>query len=104
MIIDTHQHLLYPKEFNYEWTADLPALQGEFNLQDYWSQAGGRAIAGTLFMEVDVPESEQGKEAHFFCALAEDPLQKILGVIASARPENEGFEIYLDSIAHPKLK
>ena len=104
MIIDTHQHLLYPKEFNYEWAADLPALQGEFNLQDYWSQAGGSAIAGTIFMEVDVPESEQGKEARFFCALAEDPQNKILGVIASARPENEGFETYLDSIAHPKLK
>ena len=102
--MDTHQHLLYTDEFSYPWAAGLPPLQGNFTLDDYWKAASGTPIAGSLFVEVDVPQSEQGGEARFVCALAEDPANRILGVIASCRPENEGFGHYLDSIHHSKLK
>lgn len=102
--IDTHQHLLYPAQFNYEWTADFPALQGNFHLEDYWAAANSDEVEGTLFMEVDVEAKQSGQEARFFSQLADNPTNHILGVIASARPEEDGFEDYLDSIAHTKLK
>ena len=52
--IDTHQHLLYPEQFNYSWTKDFPVLGGAFTLEDYRNQAKGCDIEGTVFMEVDV--------------------------------------------------
>jgi predicted TIM-barrel fold metal-dependent hydrolase len=102
--IDTHQHLIYPDSFTYEWAAGVPALAGRaFTLDDYRAASAGCGITGTLFMEVDVPVTQSGTEAAFFSRLAEDPSSKILGVIAQGRPENDGFEAYLDSIRHPKL-
>jgi predicted TIM-barrel fold metal-dependent hydrolase len=101
-MIDTHQHLLYPARFRYAWTADLPALQGNFRLEEYCRASEGCGIEGTIFMEADADES--AGEAAFFCRLAQDPANKILGVIAAARPENTGFEDSLDSITHPALK
>jgi len=103
-IIDTHQHLFYTDRFEYPWTADFPALQGPFMLGHYAGEVVGTGIAGTLFMEGNVPESQQRDEARFFCELADNPANKILGVIASGRPENEDFAQYLASIRHPKLK
>lgn len=102
--IDTHQHLLYPDRFRYAWTDGLPPLANRpFTLAEYREAAKGTDITGTIFMEVDVPEKDSGAEAKFFCELARDPKNQLLGVIASARPENENFAAYLDSIRDPKL-
>ncbi len=103
--IDTHQHLLYPDRFGYAWTDDLPALaRRPFTLADYRSAAEGCDIAGTLFMEADVPEKDAAAEAAFFCGLAEDPQNNLLGVIASCRPENENFPRHLDTVRHTRLR
>ncbi len=101
-MIDTHQHLIYPDRFSYRWAEGIPALSGAFPLSDYQKAADGCGITGTVFMEVDVGESSD--EARFFCELAEESENRILGVIAAARPEQDGFEQYLDDTAHPKLK
>ena len=103
-MIDTHQHLIYPRQFSYPWTAELPALQNAFELDQYQTGSADCGITGTLFMEVDVEEIQSANEAQFFCGLAEDPASKIVGVIAAARPEHADFETRLDSIAHPKLR
>lgn len=102
--IDTHQHLIHPDRFTYEWTGGAPALAGRsFTLHDYRAASAGCGITGTLFMEVDVPAAQSAAEAAFFCQLAQDPSNQLLGVIASGRPEHDGFESYLDSIRHPRL-
>lgn len=103
-MIDTHQHLLYPEHFGYAWTKELPALDKAFHLADYREAAKDTPISGTLFMEVDVDEGQAGKEAAFFCKLAEDESSGILGVIASARPEVQGFDAQVEALLHPKLK
>ncbi len=103
-MIDTHQHLLYPDRFTYTWTKDIPPLQGAFPLEAYREAAAGTGVEGTVFMEVDVEPAENADEARFFCALADDPANRLLGVIASARPEDEGFEAHLDAITHPRLR
>jgi predicted TIM-barrel fold metal-dependent hydrolase len=81
----------------------FPALQGAFRLEEYRVASKGCGIEGTVFMEVDVDTGQNGDEARFFCGLAEDSSNGLLGVIASGRPEEDGFEDYLDSIAHPGL-
>jgi len=103
-MIDTHQHLLDPKHFNYAWAKDFPVLQGELGLEQYRAASAGCGIEGTVFMEVDVDDAQSNNEARYFCELAEDPSNGILGVVAAGRPEQEGFEAYIDRIAHPKLK
>ena len=105
--IDTHQHLLYPDNFTYSWVKDFAleeVLGGAFPLEEYKKLAEPAGISGSLFMEVDVDEVEQGEEARFFSSLSEDPANGIVGVIASGRPEKENFSDYLDSISHPSLK
>ena len=104
MKVDCHQHLLYPDHFEYAWTADIPVLNRAFRLEDYWAEAAGSGIDYTIFMEVDVPEKDHGREAKFYCELSENPDNKICGVIASSRPENDDFPAYLEGITHPTLK
>lgn len=103
-MIDSHQHLLYPDRFGYAWSQDLPALQGNFRLEEYRAAATVCGIEGTVFMEVDVDEGQSASEAGFFCRLADNPANGIVGVVAAARPEHEDFAAQLQRIAHPKLK
>lgn len=103
-MIDTHQHLLYPDRFDYDWTADIPVLQGAFTVEAYRQASAGCGIEGTLFMEVDVARQQGTDEARFFCSLADEAGSGILGVIATCRPESDRFEDHLDAIAHPRLK
>ncbi len=104
MRIDTHLHLLLPEHFSYPWTADFAPLNKRFGLDDYQQSAADCDIAGAIFMEVDTAPEDAAAEAGHFCGLANDPASGIVGVIASGRPELDGFEAYLDKIAHPKLK
>lgn len=101
--IDTHLHLIHPGRFRYDWTAEIPALKGNFGLVEYREAAEGCGITESIFMEVDVPWEQASSEAAFFCSLAEDPASRIAGVIAACRPENPDFESLLESLAHPKL-
>ena len=103
MIIDTHQHLIYSERFRYDWAAEIPALQGNFRLNEYRAAAEGCGITESIFMEVDVPWEQAASEATFFCSLAEDPSHRIAGVISACRPENPGMAAWMDSIAHPRL-
>ena len=52
-IVDSHVHLLDRKLFTYDWTAGLPALQGDFALADLMRQARPYIIEGAVFVEVD---------------------------------------------------
>jgi predicted TIM-barrel fold metal-dependent hydrolase len=55
-------------------------------------------------MKVDVAESHSAKEVQFFTEQAESGKYSLCGVIASGRPENAGFDAYLDDITSPRLK
>ncbi len=102
--IDTHQHLAFKDKFSYPWMNDEPPLdEDRFYPSDYWEAAEGCSIGGTIFMENDVAEESGMAEAAHVCRLAGDSSNRILGVIASARPEREGFAAYLDRIQHERL-
>ncbi|HYG23442.1 MAG TPA: amidohydrolase [Verrucomicrobiae bacterium] len=104
-VIDTHQHLLYPDRFRYPWLKDVPPLSGaRFGLQEYRAAAQNTGIEQTLFMEVDVDESQMEEEARFFLDLADDSASNIIGVIAAARPERGDFEAQVNRVMHPRLK
>lgn len=102
-MIDSHQHLIEPNRFYYPWIAENPQLASIFDLPRYRTEASETAINGSLLVETDVAEEDQAAESQYFCELAEDSANQIHGVIAACRPQENGFEDYLQRIAHPKL-
>jgi len=101
-IIDTHQHLIYPSFGPYSWTHGLDALDGKpFNIEEYRRLAQPARIVGSIFMETS-PDDWHAEFAHI-APLASQPESGIVGIVANCRPEEEGFEQYLESIRSEKL-
>ncbi len=96
-LIDTHQHLIYRDRFSYDWSDGLPALAGkEFTIGDYQRLTVDCDVAGTIFMEVDAGHDYRD-ETRFIAGLAQDPVNRLLGIISSCRPEHEdGFDTWLE--------
>ena len=97
-LIDTHQHLVYPNVAGYGWTAGIPALANQaFPLETYKDLADEQSVGATIFMETGVDDADYRAEARFVAELARQPHSRIVGLIASCRPESdEGFEAWLD--------
>lgn len=103
-MLDTHQHLIYPEKWPYSWTNDIPALAGKaFQYDDYVNLTRDAGVAGTIFMETSPDDPHWHQETKFVYELATKLGSLIKGVIANCRPEEEGFEKYVDSVRHPKL-
>lgn len=97
-LVDTHQHLWNLDQFPYSWTAGIPALNRSFLFDHYASAASGLGITKTVFMECDVDEPHVLAEARHVQKLAEQhPL--IAGIVASGRPEHDGFRAHLEELA-----
>ncbi len=95
--VDTHQHLWDLDRFPCSWTGGIPKLARSFRLDDYLAASAGLGITKTVFMECDVDEPRALDEARCIQSLAAaQPL--IVGIVASARPENDGFEKQLDAL------
>lgn len=97
-LIDTHQHLIYPDAVGYGWTAKVSPLSNRtFSLERYAELTAGCGVAGTLFMETGVDDTDYKTEARHIAGLASQENSGILGLIASCRPEeNGGFSDWLD--------
>lgn len=97
-LVDTHLHLWDLKQFPYSWCAGIPALNRSFLPGDYLAAAAGTGIAKAVFMECDVDEPHALAEARHVQALAaQHPF--IAGIVASGRPEREGFRAHLEALA-----
>ena len=101
-IIDTHQHLIYPNLSTYSWTAGYPSLAGRaYRIEDYIDAIQSTGVRTSIFMET-APDAWREEVAHIY-SLAAQPGVSIAGVIASCRPEEDGFEKYLASVLNDKL-
>jgi predicted TIM-barrel fold metal-dependent hydrolase len=96
-ILDTHLHLLYQEKFAYDWCADLPALNQDFKIETYQDLIDGHGVSGSIFMEVDIAETQITDEAAFFSNLVTQSNNPLMGVIAACRPEQEDFQHQLES-------
>ena len=97
-LVDTHQHLIYPEIGSYGWTDEIPALSKKsFTLENYQELANSQKIQASLFMEAGVDDEFYKDEVRYVFNLAKNPSNRIVGIIASCRPESdEGFEGWLD--------
>jgi len=101
--VDSHLHVWDPKAFAYPWLDQTPALNRAYGLQEYHEQAQPLGCGHSVLVEADVAVADQAAEARFLCALADDPNNHVMAVVAAGWPESEGFAEHLQRIAHPRL-
>lgn len=103
--VDTHQHLWDKDLFHYAWLEPLPQLDRSFRLSDYRDASRDFDIEKTVFVECDVDEAQVMDEALHILRLADDPANRMGGIVASGRPERDGFQAHIEKLAaHPKVK
>lgn len=100
-IIDTHEHLWNLKELRLPWVAGLTGkpkeiLNRDYLLSDYADAAKGINIAKSVYMEVDVAETDQVKEAEFVSKVCAEGKTPMAAAVISGRPASDGFKDYLD--------
>ncbi|MBV6658779.1 MAG: amidohydrolase family protein [Devosiaceae bacterium] len=95
-LIDTHQHLLFPNDLGYAWTARVPPLANQsFGHHEYAALIEGTEIAAAIFMEVDVDEADIARETRHVAQTMAGTKTK--AIIAACRPEeDEGFGAWLE--------
>jgi len=104
-LIDTHQHLMYPTQFSYEWAGGIPVLHNTaYEVPTYESMVPRDDVAGTIFMETAVDQQYYRAETAFALEFAADPSSRMLGVIAAAYPEGSvEFDEWLEETSDNPL-
>lgn len=97
-LLDTHQHLIFPDVLGYGWTADIPPLADKaFTVGTYQDLSNDADIVGSLFMEAAADDADYQTETRYVAELAKEKASRILGIIASCRPETDtGYSGWLD--------
>jgi len=100
-VIDTHQHLWNLKELRLPWVSDLQGkpkeiLGRDYLLSDYAEATRGLNVTRTVYMEVDVAEADQVKEAEFVTRICSEGKSPMVAAVISGRPASDGFKDYLD--------
>jgi predicted TIM-barrel fold metal-dependent hydrolase len=103
-LIDTHVHVWDLSMFPYTWTKGMPLLSRSFTIEEYDEATRTTGISKAVLVEADVDEPSIADEARLLLAMA-NRHEHIAAVVASGRPESDGFAAYLDEICgDPKLK
>jgi L-fuconolactonase len=109
-IIDTHQHLWNLKKLRLPWveglTGEPKAILGhDYLLSDYDEASRGLRIHRTVYMEVDVAEDDEIKEAAYVAKVCAGGKTPMAAAVISGRPASEGFARYLDQFkGQPAIK
>ena len=105
MIIDTHLHLIDQSALRYPWLAGVPALNRDFSYEEYAVDARRCGIEAVLHMEVDVDPADIAAETECVKSVADRAGSMLKGAIVSCRPEEAGFDAYLETVkADPFVK
>ncbi|PBB17113.1 amidohydrolase [Mesorhizobium sp. WSM4313] len=105
MIMDTHLHLIDQGALRYPWLSGVPALNRDFSYAEYAADARRSGIEAVLHMEVDVDPADIAAETAHVKSIAGQAGSLVKGAIASCRPEEAGFEAYLETVkAEPFVK
>lgn len=96
-VIDTHQHLWDLKKFTLPWMQG-PAkeiLGHDFLLPEYREATAEVPIAQTVYMEVNVTESQQTAEAEYVFELCARKDNQMTGAVIGGSPQSGEFQNYV---------
>ena len=103
MLFDTHLHLIYPNKIGYPWLSEVPTLNKPYKYEEYEIIANRLGIDACFHMEVDVSEGDIKNETAMLESLSNQPGSKIKGIISACRPEQQGFDDFLNWASHHTL-
>lgn len=97
-IIDTHQHLWNLSQFELGWLKEEPfcQLHHDHTLEDYGRDTDGLNVTQSIYMEVDVLESQQPGEAQWILDLCQQTDNRVAAAVISGRPGTKGFREYIE--------
>jgi L-fuconolactonase len=100
-ILDTHLHLWDLKKLRLPWVEGLTGkprtiLRRDYLLTDYAEASRGLGISRAVYMEVDVAEEDEIKEAESVIEICAEGKSPMVAAVISGRPASEGFARYLD--------
>jgi L-fuconolactonase len=100
-IVDTHLHLWDLKILRLPWVASATGrardvLAHDHLLSDYAEATRDLKVTRAVYMEVDVAESDQIKEAEYVTGICEEGRSPMVAAVISGRPASDGFGDYLD--------
>src|SRR5690349_16708786 len=98
-IIDTHQHLWNREQFRLSWIEPGSVLDRDYSVHDYQAETSGLNVAMTVYMEVDVDEEDQKKEAVWAVDMCRSTDHPMVAAVISGRPASPQFAEYLESVA-----
>jgi len=109
-IVDTHLHLWDLKALRLPWVASATGrakeiLGHDHLLADYAEAARGLKVTRAVYMEVDVAESDEIREAEDITRLCAEGRSPMVAAVISGRPASDGFAGYLDRFqGNPTIK
>jgi L-fuconolactonase len=109
-IVDTHLHLWDLKVMRPPWIEGTTGhardvLAHDHKLADFAEAARGLKVTRAVYMEVDVAESDEIKEAEYVTGLIAEGKSPMVAAVISGRPASDGFGDYLDHFkSHSSVK
>ncbi|TMJ39210.1 MAG: hypothetical protein E6G89_10605 [Alphaproteobacteria bacterium] len=101
-IIDSHVHLLNPKNLDYSWTRNAPSLNRQALPDDLMRAADPVRIDRFVFVEVDVDFPQHLEEAAWIEGLAHSD-RRLAGMVAALPLERgKAVEVELDQLRRHK--
>jgi predicted TIM-barrel fold metal-dependent hydrolase len=94
-IIDTHQHLWDLTKLKLPWLKDAPHIAKSYLMSDYLDATRGSNIVKTIYMEVDVDESQHVAEAEYVTDLCKKADNPMVAVVIGGRPASDDFAKYI---------
>lgn len=94
LIIDTHQHLWDLKRLTLPWLGGAPAvLKQSYRPEEYAAATAGLNVR-TVYMEVDVAETDHAAEADYVVQLSKER-SPMLAAVIGGRPASPQFAEYV---------
>ncbi len=109
-IVDAHLHLWDLKVVRLPWVESATGrtkevLAHDHRLSDFAEATRGLNVTRAVYMEVDVAESDEVKEAEYVTRLCAEGRSPMVAAVISGRPASDGFGDYLDRFrGNPYIK
>jgi predicted TIM-barrel fold metal-dependent hydrolase len=95
-VVDTHQHLWDLTKFKLPWLKDAPAaFNRNYVMSNYLDATRGANVLKSIYMEVDVDESQHTAEAEYVIQLCKQADNPMVGAVIGGRPASDDFGSYL---------
>lgn len=95
-IVDTHQHLWDLSKLKLAWVKDGDVLAVNYTPKEYAQAIEGLNFVKSVYMEVDVVEDHQQKEADYLLELIKSKSSPTVAAVVSGRPtKGDAFKKYV---------